>query len=36
MRRTLAHAQDKSTYLSKQCKEALEEAVKIADTLRYQ
>lgn len=36
MRGTLAHAQDKSTYLSKQCKEALEEAIKIADTLRYQ
>ena len=36
MRSTLDHAQDKSTYLSKQCKEALEEATKVADTLRYQ
>ena len=36
MRDTLAHASDKSTYLSKQAKEALNEAVKVAETLRYQ
>ena len=36
MRDTLNHAQDKSTYLSKQCKEALEEATKVANTLRFQ
>ena len=36
LRDALHHAQDKSTYLSKQCKEALEEATKVADTLRYQ
>ena len=32
----LDHASDKSTYLSKQAKEALTEAQKIANTLRYQ
>ena len=32
----LEHASDKSTYLSKQAKEALEEAKKIANTLRFQ
>ena len=32
----LDHASDKSTYLSKQAKEALAEAQKIANTLRYQ
>lgn len=32
----LEHASDKSTYLSKQAKEALTEAQKIADTLRFQ
>ena len=36
LRDALAHASDKSTYLSKQAKEALEEATKIAETLRYQ
>tara|TARA_R100001163_G_scaffold54260_1_gene41590 strand:- start:441 stop:785 length:345 start_codon:yes stop_codon:yes gene_type:complete len=36
MRSTLDHAQDKSTYLSKQCKEALEKATEIANTLRFQ
>lgn len=36
MRDTLYHAQDKSTYLSKQCREALEEAIKVANTLRFQ
>ena len=36
MRDTLNHAQDKSTYLSKNCKEALEQATKIANTLRFQ
>mgnify|MGYP003140960929 FL=1 len=36
MRDTLEHASDKSTYLSKQAKEALNEAVKVAETLRYQ
>tara|TARA_A100001515_G_scaffold76577_3_gene60836 strand:- start:452 stop:763 length:312 start_codon:yes stop_codon:yes gene_type:complete len=36
MRSTLDHAQDKSTYLSKQCKEALEQATEIANTLRFQ
>ena len=32
----LEHASDKSTYLSKQAKEALEEEKKIANTLRFQ
>jgi len=32
----LDHASDKSTYLSKQAKEALAEAQKAANTLRYQ
>ena len=32
----LEHASDKSTYLSKQAKEALTEAQKIANTLRFQ
>ena len=32
----LDHASDKSTYLSKQAKEALAEAQKVANTLRYQ
>ena len=36
MRSTLDHAQDKSTYLSKQCKEALVEATEVANTLRFQ
>ena len=36
MRRTLAHAQDKSTYLSKQAKEALDEAQKLAKSLTFQ
>jgi len=36
MRDTLNHAQDKSTYLSKNCKEALEQATKVANTLRFQ
>ena len=36
MRSTLDHAQDKSTYPAKQCKEALEEASKVANTLRFQ
>ena len=36
IRSTLDHSQYKSTYLSKQCKEALEEATKVANTLRYQ
>ena len=32
----LEHASDKSTYLSKQAKEALAEAQKVANTLRFQ
>jgi hypothetical protein len=36
MREALDHASDKSTYLSKPAKEALNEAVKIAETLRFQ
>jgi len=36
MREALVHASDKSTYLSKQAKEALEEAKEIANTLTYQ
>ena len=36
MRDALVHASDKSTYLSKPAKEALDEATKIASTLRYQ
>jgi hypothetical protein len=32
----LDHASDKSTYLSKQAKQALEEAQEIANTLTYQ
>jgi len=36
MRDALNHAQDKSTYLSKQCKEALAEATEVANTLRFQ
>ena len=36
LRNALAHASDKSTYLSKQAKEALDEAIKVAETLRYQ
>ena len=36
IRSTLDHAQTKSTYPAKQCKEALEEATKVANTLRFQ
>ena len=36
MREALVHASDKSTYLSKPAKEALNEAVTVANTLRYQ
>jgi len=36
LRDALSHASDKSTFLSKQAKEALEEAIKVAETLRYQ
>ena len=36
MREALDHASDKSTYLSKPAKEALEEAKEIAGTLIYQ
>tara|TARA_R110002020_G_scaffold25202_4_gene82072 strand:+ start:6459 stop:6770 length:312 start_codon:yes stop_codon:yes gene_type:complete len=36
MRETLEHAKDKSTYLSKPAKEALEEATKVANELRFQ
>ena len=36
MRETLEHAKDKSTYLSKPAKEALEEATKAANELRFQ
>ena len=36
MREALNHASDKSTYLSKPAKEALNEAIKVAETLRYQ
>ena len=36
MREALDHASDKSTYLSKPAKEALNEAHELANTLRYQ
>ena len=36
MREALIHASDKSTYLSKPAKEALDEATTVANTLRYQ
>ena len=36
LRDALSHASDKSTYLSKQAKEALDEAIKVAETLRFQ
>ena len=36
MREALVHASDKSTYLSKPAKEALNEAVTVANTLIYQ
>tara|TARA_R100001079_G_scaffold108320_1_gene78570 strand:- start:143 stop:469 length:327 start_codon:yes stop_codon:yes gene_type:complete len=36
MRDTLEHASDKSTYLSKQAKEALDTAIEHANSLRYQ
>jgi hypothetical protein len=36
MREALVHASDKSTYLSKQAKEALDEAKTIVDTLIFQ
>tara|TARA_R100000908_G_C3674653_1_gene96057 strand:- start:83 stop:418 length:336 start_codon:yes stop_codon:yes gene_type:complete len=36
MREALSHASDKSTYLSKQAKEALEEAEKLANSLTFQ
>tara|TARA_R100001082_G_C4308438_1_gene135655 strand:+ start:93 stop:410 length:318 start_codon:yes stop_codon:yes gene_type:complete len=36
MREALDHASDKSTYLSKPAKEALNEAIETANTLRYQ
>ena len=36
MREALVHASDKSTYLSKPAKEALNEATTVANTLRYQ
>ena len=36
MREALDHASDKSTYLSKPAKEALNEAHEIADSLRFQ
>ena len=36
MREALLHASDKSTYLSKPAKEALQEAVQHVNTLRYQ
>tara|TARA_R100000805_G_C3521021_1_gene43385 strand:+ start:95 stop:412 length:318 start_codon:yes stop_codon:yes gene_type:complete len=36
LRDALSHASDKSTYLSKQAKEALDKAIKVAETLRYQ
>ena len=35
-REALVHASDKSTFLSKQAQEALDEATAIANTLRYQ
>ena len=35
-REALVHASDKSTFLSKQAKEALDEASTVANTLRYQ
>ena len=35
-REALVHASDKSTFLSKQAKEALDEASKVANTLIYQ
>ena len=36
MREALIHASDKSTYLSKPAKEALDEATRVAHTLRFQ
>tara|TARA_R100000808_G_C2137123_1_gene145298 strand:- start:670 stop:981 length:312 start_codon:yes stop_codon:yes gene_type:complete len=36
MREALDHASDKSTYLSKPAKEALNEAYEIANSLRFQ
>ena len=36
MREALDHASDKSTYLSKPAKEALNEATQVANSLRYQ
>ena len=36
LRDTLEHASDKSTYLSKQVKEALDEAKEVCDTLIFQ
>ena len=36
LKEALDHASDKSTYLSKQAKEALAEAQKVANTLRFQ
>ena len=36
LRDALSHASDKSTFLSKQAKEALDKAIEVADTLRYQ
>ena len=36
MREALDHASDKSTYLSKPAKEALNEAHELANSLRYQ
>ena len=35
MRDTLDHASDKSTYLSKQAKEALDKAIEHANSLRF-
>tara|TARA_R110001583_G_C5404062_1_gene386072 strand:- start:91 stop:411 length:321 start_codon:yes stop_codon:yes gene_type:complete len=35
MRDALVHASDKSTYLSKQAKEALDEAKRLADSLGF-
>jgi len=36
MKETLEHASDKSTYLSKPAKQALNEAKEVANTLRFQ
>ena len=36
MKEALNHASDKSTYLSKPAKEALQEATNVANELRYQ